>query len=415
MLTGQILLQMVIILLIAQLFGYLSQRIGQQWVIGEIVAGLVLGPSLLGLLWPGLWHFVFPANSLTTLQSFGDIGLILYLFSLGSRLDIQLMLQQSRKAILVSASGILLPLALGIALGCFLYPGFAGQKATLFSFVLLIGTSMSITAFPVLARLLTERNLLGTRIGMLALSCASIDDVIARCLLAIIISIISSSSFVLALLPLGAIALHIVAMFFVVRPLLNALVKRTQSKQILLAASFIVLLLSAYITNVIGIHPIFGAFLAGIILPRNVVFTAQIRALDQINALLFLPLYFVYSGLKTQIGLIYGMNLWIICLLILLIACASKILGGVFGVRVTGESWRNALTLGVLMNTRGLIELVFLNIGYDLGVISSTLFTMLVIMALVTTMMTPVLLRPLKATGASSVEETQPAAESALS
>lgn len=415
MLTGQILLQLIVILLIAQLFGYLSQRIGQQWVIGEIVAGLVLGPSLLGLLWPGLWHFVFPANSLPTLQSFGDIGLILYLFSLGSRLDIQLMARQSRGAILVSASGILLPLALGITLGYFLYPGFAGQNATLFPFVLLIGTSMSVTAFPVLARLLTERNLLGTRVGVLALSCASIDDVIAWCLLAIITSIISSSSFVFALLPLGAIVLHVLAMFFVVRPLLNALVKRTQSKQILLAASFVVLLLSAYVTNAIGIHPIFGAFLAGIILPRNVVFTAQIRALDQINALLFLPLYFVYSGLKTQIGLIHGMNLWIICLVILFIACACKILGGLLGVRAIGGSWRNALTLGVLMNTRGLVELIFLNIGYDMGVISSTLFSMLVIMALVTTMMTPVLLRPLKATGASEAEETETIAESALS
>src|SRR3989440_7371538 len=189
MLTGQILLQLIVILIVVQLFGHLSGRIGQQWVIGEILAGIALGPSLLGALLPGIKAMVFPATVLPTLQTFGDIGLIFYMFSLGSRLDTQMMLRQSRKAIVASLSGIALPLILGAALAFALYPAFAGSKATYLSFILLVGTAMAITAFPVLARLLAEKKMLGTKVGMLALTCASVDDVIAWCLLAYVTSI----------------------------------------------------------------------------------------------------------------------------------------------------------------------------------------------------------------------------------
>src|SRR5947209_822455 len=190
MLTGQILLQLVVILVVVQIFGYLSGRIGQQWVIGEILAGLALGPSLLGAFWPGLKIQLFPAAALPTLQTLGDIGLVLYMFSLGARLDTHLMLRQSRTAIVTSISTILLPLLLGALLGFFLYPGLAGQHANLVSFILLVGTAMAVTAFPVLARLLAEKDLLGTRVGMLALTCAAIDDVIAWCLLATVVALI---------------------------------------------------------------------------------------------------------------------------------------------------------------------------------------------------------------------------------
>ena len=392
MLTGQILLQLVVILVVVQIFGYLSGRIGQQWVIGEILAGLALGPSLLGAFWPGLKIQLFPAAALPTLQTLGDIGLVLYMFSLGARLDTHLMLRQSRTAIVTSISTILLPLLSGALLGFFLYPGLAGQHANLVSFILLVGTAMAVTAFPVLARLLAEKDMLGTRVGMLALTCAAIDDVIAWCLLATVVALIHARGLTSLLLTIGLTILFIGFMLGILRPLLAYVDRSIQSKQVLVALSIILLLLSAYATNAIGIHPVFGAFLMGIILPRRTVFIEQVRSLDQVNNLLFLPLFFVYSGLRTQIGLISAPALWLICLLVLAVACAGKILSGSLSVRWMGESWRESLSLGVLMNTRGLVDLIVLNIGLDLGVLSPTLFAMLVIMAIVTTMMASPLL-----------------------
>ncbi len=392
MLTGQILLQLVVILVVVQIFGYLSGRIGQQWVIGEILAGLALGPSLLGAFWPGLKIQLFPAAALPTLQTLGDIGLVLYMFSLGARLDTHLMLRQSRTAIVTSISTILFPLLIGALLGFFLYPGLAGQHANLVSFILLVGTAMAVTAFPVLARLLAEKDMLGTRVGMLALTCAAIDDVIAWCLLATVVALIHARGLTSLLLTIGLTILFIGFMLGMLRPLLAYADRSIQSKQVLVALSIILLLLSAYATNAIGIHSVFGAFLMGIILPRRTVFIEQVRSLDQVNNLLFLPLFFVYSGLRTQIGLISAPALWLICLLVLAVACAGKILSGSLSVRWMGESWRESLSLGVLMNTRGLVDLIVLNIGLDLGVLSPTLFAMLVIMAIVTTMMASPLL-----------------------
>src|SRR5437763_2916088 len=392
MLTGQILLQLIVILIVVQVFGYLSGRIGQQWVIGEILAGLALGPSLLGAFLPGFKTFLFPASALPTLQTLGEIGLVLYMFSLGTRLDTHLMLRQSRNAIVVSLSGIFLPLVSGAVLAYFLYPSLAGSKATLPSFMLLVGTAMAITAFPVLARLLAEKNMLGTKVGTLALTCAAIGDALAWCLLALVIAIIHAKGLASALLTLGLTLLFIGIMFTVVRPLLAYADRRISSKRVLIALSLALLLLSAYFTTAIGIHPVFGAFLIGIILPRKTSYIEQVRSLDQVNNLLFLPLFFVYSGLRTQIGLIGASVLWLICLLVLVIACMGKILGSTLPIRWMGETWKESLTLGILMNTRGLVELIVLNIGLDLGVLSPTLFAMLVIMALVTTMMASPLL-----------------------
>ena len=411
MLTGQILLQLIVILIVVQIFGYLGGRIGQQWVIGEILAGLVLGPSLLGALFPGFEALLFPASVLPTLQTLGDIGLVLYMFSLGTRLDTHLMLRQSRNAIVVSLSGTILPLITGALLAFFLYPGLAGPKATLVSFMLLVGTTMAITAFPVLARLLAEKNMLGTRVGMLALTCAAIGDALAWCMLALVIAIIHATGPTSAILTVGLTLLFIVFMYTIVRPLLVYADQRIHSKQLLIALILILLLLSAYITNAIGIHPIFGAFLMGIILPRKTTYVEEVRSLDQVNNILFLPLFFVYSGLHTQIGLISAPLLWLICLLVLVIACAGKILGSMLPVRWMGESWKESLTLGILMNTRGLVELIVLNIGLDLGVLSPTLFAMLVIMALVTTMMASPLL-PLLGYRQSNVQPGSDATES---
>ena len=392
MLTSQILVQLIIVLIVVQLFGYFCKRIGQQWVIGEILAGLALGPSLLGAFFPRLEAAAFPISALPTLQTLGDIGLVLYMFSLGARIDTHLMLRQSRKAAIISLSGIVFPLLMGGILAFFLYPGLAGSKATLFSFMLLVGTAVAITAFPVLARLLTERNMLGTRIGTLALTCAAVDDIIAWCLLALVIAVVHANGVTSALLTVGLTLLFIGVMLAVIRPLLLFVDRRVSSKPLLLALSMILLLLSAYTTSAIGIHPVFGAFLMGIILPRKTVFIEQVRSIDQINGLLFLPLYFVYTGLRTHIGLINSPALWLICLVVLGVACVGKIGGGTLTARVFGDSWKESLSLGVLMNTRGLVELIVLNIGFDLGVLSPTLFSMLVIMAVVTTMMASPLL-----------------------
>lgn len=406
MLTGQILLQLIVILLVVQLFGRLSKRIGQQWVIGEILAGLALGPSFLGAFWPDLEAQLFPVSTLPTLQTLGEIGLILYMFSLGARLDTQVIGRQSGSAIVISVSGIFLPIILGSLLGYFLYPSLAGSKATLFSFTLLVGTAMAITAFPVLARLLADKKMLGTKVGMLVLTCASIDDLLAWCLLAFVVSIVHSQGALPIIGTIGLTILFIAVMLFGVRPLLSYVAQRIQSESAdtisripadgdksftsvgtHFIAPIIILLLAAYTTNSIGIHPVFGAFLAGVILPRNVAFTANARKLDHINNILFLPLFFVSSGLQTQIGLIHGWVLWLICLLVLVVACLGKILGGTLSARVMGQSWQEALLVGVLMNTRGLVELIVLNIGLQLGVLSPTLFAMLVIMAILTTMM----------------------------
>lgn len=392
MLTGQILLQLIVILIIVQVAGYLCTRIGQQWVIGEILAGLVLGPSLLGVILPGVKNFIFPASSLPTLQTLGDIGLVLYMFSLGARLDTHLLLRQSRTAVVTSISGILLPLLLGAGLAFFLFHSLAGSNATQISFMLLVGTAMAITAFPVLARILTEKQMLGTKIGTLALTCAAVDDIIAWCLLALVIAVVHAQGLSSIALTSGLTLLFIIGMLTVVRPLLAYADRHISSKQLLTVISIVLLLSSAYMTNAIGIHPVFGAFLMGIILPRKVLFVELTRDIDRINVVLFLPLYFVYSGLHTQIGLISTPWLWLICLLILVIACGGKIFGGTFAVRFTGKSWHDAFSLGILMNTRGLVELIVLNIGLQLGVLSPTIFAMLVIMALVTTMMASPLL-----------------------
>ncbi|MDQ2902649.1 MAG: cation:proton antiporter [Chloroflexota bacterium] len=392
MLTGYILLQLVFIILAVQLCGFLCRLVGQQWVIGEILAGLILGPSLLGSLWPGLKEQIFVSSALPTLQTLGDIGLVLYMFSLGTRLDTGLMQKQSRKALTTSLSGVLLPLALGGTLAFFLYPNFAGNKANLLSFMLIVGTSLSITAFPVLARLLMEKRMVNTRLGTLALTCAVVDDVIAWCLLALVIAIAHATGLIAVALTLGAVVIFALVMFMVVRPLLLWADRHIRSQQLMIAFTMVGLLLSAYLTNAIGIHPVFGAFVMGVILPRRARFVAYIRSIDQVNNTLFLPLFFVYSGLRTQIGLINTPWLWFLCVLALIIACVGKIGGVTLCARFMGDSWKEASSLGVLMNTRGLVELIVLNIGLSLGILSPSLFAMLVIMALVTTMMASPLL-----------------------
>lgn len=388
MTIGQLLLQMIVILITVQCLGQLCKRLGQQWVIGEILAGLALGPSLLGLLWPGLEQKLFPASSMPVLDLLGQMGLILYMFILGTRLEIHHLRHRGGSAIAISLNSIILPMLLGITCGFFLYPTLGGPKATLLSFLLILGISMSITAFPVLARLLAETKLLGTVVGTLALTSAATDDIVAWCLLACTIAIIHMQGTGPMLLIIGSTIVFILSMLLLIRPLLQLALRHIHSKTLRLGLVMILLLASAYMTNAIGIHPIFGAFLLGTILPREAILQEQVRSADQINSLLFLPLYFVYSGLHTRVGLINTPGLVLICLGLLAIAATGKIVGGMIGARWAGRtSWPDAWRVGILLNTRGLVELVILNIGLELGVLSPTLFSMLVIMALVTTMM----------------------------
>ena len=415
MLTGQIFIQLIIILLAVQVFGYLGQFVGQPRVIGEILAGLALGPTLLGAVLPRVEASIFPGSALPTLQTLGDIGLVLYMFSLGTHIETHAMLKQGRKATIISLSGVLLPLALGGVLAFFLYPQFAGSKANLLSFMLLVGTAMAITAFPVLARILDERGMLATRIGVLALICAAIDDVVGWCLLAFVIAFIHATGAASVAMTIALLGLFVAIMLGVVRPLLFFADRHLKSKPALMVLTMVLLLSSAYATNAMGIHPVFGAFMMGIILPRRTVYIEQVHYIDQVNTLLFLPLYFVYNGLHTHIGLINSPALWLLCALVLAVACLGKMLGGSLSLKVLGESWKESLTLGTLMNTRGLVELIVLNIGLDLGVISPTFFAMLVIMTVVTTMMTPALLPFLgyrqKNTREQEVKEASPTSD----
>jgi len=409
MLTGQILLQLIAIIIMVQICGFLCKRIGQQWVIGEIIAGLALGPSFLGALLPGIK--LFPVSTLPTLQVLGDLGLILYMFSLGSQLDIQMMRRHSRDALLISVSGMLVPLGLGALLGFFLYPEFAGTNATSIAFILLVGSAMSVTAFPVLARLLTEKRMLGTKIGLLSLTSASINDVIAWCLLALVVAIIHAQGMMSVLRVIALTLVFATVMILAVRPLLTVAAQRISSKQAMIALSLVILFISAYTTDAIGIHPAFGAFLAGIILPRTAVLNEQTQTIEQVNGYIFLPLFFVYSGLQTQIGLIHSPILWLICLLVFVVACVGKLAGGLFATRLTGESWHVASCVGVLLNTRGLVELIMLNIGLSLGVLSPVLFTMMVIMAIATTVMASPLLSLLGYRGSAPAQTAQQAQE----
>ena len=392
MLIGQILLELIVILVAAQIFGYICQRLGQPRVIGEIIAGIFLGPSLLGAVLPQIKAALFPITTLPILQTLGELGLIIYMFSLGASLDKKIMSHQSRKAIFVSLSGIVLPFSFGLLLGSLLYPNLAGDKATQVSFMLILGVAMAITAFPVLARLLHEKQMLTTGIGVLALTSAAIDDVMAWCLLALVIAVSTAKGVHPAAITIILTACFIVGMIFVVRPMLLFLEKRIPSDQVFLVCCFMLLLVSAYTTNIIGIHAIFGAFILGLILPRRNEFIKNIASLDKVNSVLFLPLFFVLSGLRTQIGLISGFNLWLICFAIFAVACIGKILGGFFSSHFVGNSWKDSLGVGLLMNMRGLVELIVLNIGLELGVLSPTIFAMLVIMALATTMMASPLL-----------------------
>jgi Kef-type K+ transport system membrane component KefB len=388
-----LLLQIIVIIACARLFGYLFKKIGQPAVIGEIVAGIILGPSVIGAYFPEINHFLFPAASLSTLSFLSQIGLILFMFIIGMELDLKAISKQAYGAVIISHASIIIPYTLGMALAYYIYQSYAPAGTSFLSFALFMGIAMSITAFPVLARILQEKGLTRSRLGAMALTCAAADDLTAWCILAAVIALVKSGSSFSVLYTMGLAIVYVLVMLKMVRPFLERLSAVYESKEKrrtpIIALFFILLIISSYITSVIGVHALFGAFMAGVIMPSSFSFRKiVIDKIEDVSIILLLPLFFVITGLRTQIGLINEGHLWVTFGWILLVAVAGKFGGSALAARIVGQSWKDSLSIGVLMNTRGLMQLIVLNIGYDLGILTPEIFAMMVLMALVTTFMT---------------------------
>lgn len=388
-----LLLQIISIILVARFFGWLFRKICQPSVIGEMVAGIVLGPSLVGLYFPEFFDTLFPSASLGNLKFLSQIGLILFMFVIGMELDLKALRNKANDAVVISHASIIFPFTLGIGLAYFIYTQFAPDGIEFMSFALFIGISMSITAFPVLARIVQERGIHKTKLGTIVITCAAADDITAWCILATVIAIVKAGSFVSSLYVIALAITYVFLMLKVVRPFLERVGQLKNSRQSLskpvVAIFLLTLIVSAYTTEIIGIHALFGAFMAGAIMPDNAKFRAIfIEKVEDVSVIILLPLFFVFTGLRTQIGLINDPQLWKVTGLIIAVAVVGKFLGSAIAAKFVGQNWRDSLTIGALMNTRGLMELIVLNIGLDLGVLSPEIFTMMVIMALVTTFMT---------------------------
>jgi Kef-type K+ transport system membrane component KefB len=407
-----LLLQIITIMIAARTLGFLCRKIGQPSVIGEIVAGIIFGPSLIGTYFPEFSSFLFPLQSLGNLQFLSQFGLILFMFVVGMELDLKTLKDQKSSAVIISHASIVIPFALGTGLAYFLYNRFAPDNVSFLEFALFIGISMSITAFPVLARIVEERGIAKTRLGTLIITCAAIDDITAWCILAALIAIVKAGTFYSTLYVLLIVFMYIMLMFRVIRPLLGKLAdiyfNKTSLRKQIVAIIFVVLLVSAFTTEVIGVHSLFGAFVAGLIMPPNKNFRKMfIEKIEDIALVVLMPLFFVYTGLRMQVGLLKEPELIGICGMIILVAVVGKLFGSTLAAKFVGQNLKDSLSIGVLMNTRGLMELVVLNIGYDLGVINSEIFMMMVLMALATTFMTGPLL--------DMIERLMPANKSILS
>jgi Kef-type K+ transport system membrane component KefB/nucleotide-binding universal stress UspA family protein len=385
--------QAILIIGSSRVLGLFAKRFRQPMVIAEVVAGIALGPSLLGWLFPEFYAAVFPKGSLPMLNMLSQIGLLLFMFLVGLEFDTKLLRGRGHSSIIISHTSIVVPFVLGSALALYLHPRLSPPSVPFSSFALFMGVAMSITAFPVLARILVERRLLRTKVGALTITCAAVDDVTAWCILAFVVSIVRFTGFADAIRTSVLAVAYIAAMLFVIRPLLGRLADRGRNReglsQNLVAVTLLFVLLSSWATELIGVHALFGAFILGAVIPKDHGFAQQLAdKLEDLVVVLLLPLFFAYSGLRTHVGLLNSVGAWAVCGLIVLVACLGKFGGSVIAARITGLPWREASALGILMNTRGLMELIVLNIGLDLGVISPTLFTMMVLMALVTTFMT---------------------------
>jgi Kef-type K+ transport system membrane component KefB len=390
--------QVGVILIVARLVGWLFRKIHQPRVIGEMVAGIMLGPSLLGWVAPSASAALFPPASLGYLNALSQIGLLLFMFLVGLELDLEQLRKLGRAAMTTSLTSIIAPFILGFLLAFYLYPRLSDRSVNFTGFALFMSIAMSVTAFPVLARILTERDMLRSSVGAVAITCAAVDDVTAWIILAGIIVLIRSSDLPLPLwMMLAGLGVFVLVMLVVVRRALQRLVALYERQKGLthdiLAVVLLVVIASGWVTEFLGVHALFGAFLAGAIMPRHHELSRELwQRCEPLVVTLLLPLFFAFTGLRSSFFLISGAQMWYYCAIIIALAIIGKLGGSLVAARINGMSWREATAVGVLMNTRGLVELVILNIGLDLGILSQTLFSIMVLMALVTTFMTSPLL-----------------------
>ena len=392
---GMLLIQLVVILLVVRVVGWLFARLHQPTVIGEILAGILLGPSLLGAVWPKAMETLFPVHSLGNLELLSQFGLILFMFTIGMELRMKDLKGQAQQAFIISQSGIIFPFILGILLTYGLYsrPELLSEGSSFLSLALFVGISLSITAFPVLARIIQERSLSHSHLGRLALSTAAMGDIVAWLMLAAIMAVSQGGSFTSALYNMLFLALYLAVIFGILRPLFGLLGRRVRHREVLskslMGLIFILLMASAYFTEIMSMHALFGAFMLGLVMPENLDFRVIVKEkVEDLALLLLLPLFFVSSGLRTELGLVNTPELWALFGIFTLVAVIGKMGGTYLAARSCGIQRRESLYLGAYMNTRGLMELVVLRIGLDLGVLSTVLFTILVMMTLVTTIMT---------------------------
>ncbi len=389
------------VVLMGRVLGRVFRRIGQPPVIGEVIAGVLLGPSLLGAISPDAYHFILAPAIVPHLGVIAQLGVVVYMFLVGLELNPDLMRGHVHATVATSHASIVVPFVLGSALALFLYPRFATAAVPFTGFALFIGIAMSITAFPVLARILSDLGLSRTELGVMALTCAAVDDVTAWCLLAFVVGVVQAGAGT-AVVTIVLTLVFIAVMYGAVRPWIAGLVGRahhaepTRGQIALVVAGMLV---AALVTEAIGVHALFGAFLFGVVIPHDSrLASAVIGSFETFVTVLLLPAFFAFAGMRTEIGLLSGWTAWLACGLIVLVATAGKFGGTFLAARASGLAPRPAAALGVLMNTRGLMQLIVLNVGLDLGVITPTLFTMMVLMAIATTIATtPVLRRLIRA------------------
>ena len=380
------------VIAMARAMGAIFRLIHQPPVVGEIIAGIMLGPSLLGQLSPQAYTYLFPSSVVSPLAIVAQVGVILFMFLIGVELNLGALRGSGRSTIAISHASIIVPFSLGAALALVLYPRLSSSDVPFTNFALFIGVALSITAFPVLARILTDRRISRTKLGTIALTCAAVDDITAWCLLALIVGVARAETAGAA--KTVALALvYVVVMAFAMRPAMRRIAMVYGNKgrltQGLLATIVVLLLLSASATELIGIHAIFGAFAFGAVIPYDSGLARELTdRLEDFVVVLLLPAFFAFTGLHTQIGLLNSPEQWLLCGLIIATASIGKFGGTLAGARLTGLGWREGSALGVLMNTRGLMQFIVLDIGFEMHIISSELFAMMVLMALVTTFAT---------------------------
>jgi Kef-type K+ transport system membrane component KefB len=394
-----LILQIGVVIAVSRLVAMLFQKFQQPKVMGEMFAGIMLGPSLLGWVFPHLSALIFPASSLGYLNALSQVGVVIYMFLVGVALNPKSLREHGHAAVLTSHVSIIVPFLLGAALALLLYPRFCDDSIGFTGFALFMGAAMSITAFPVLARILSDRGMVGTKLGSLAIACAAVDDVTGWCILAYIVVLVRAGGRASTplWLTLGGLVAFLLIMVYGARPLLRrfgvACREQGQLSENALALLVVVVLASAVITEHLGLHLVFGAFLAGVIMPKGKKFVRYVLdRFETATVVVLLPLYFAFTGLRTSVRMIQGAQMWLFCIIIILVAVAGKLGGSMVAARSAGSGWREAAGLGILMNARGLMELVILNVGLDIGVISPSLYSMMVVMALVTTFMTTPLL-----------------------